>query len=265
MRIEEINISDSNKNNLETCLNCLKDWDKDFRSQYKNSWYRKYRSKGLKIKVASIPDNKLAGMIQYLPIEYSFATGENMNFIQCIWVHGYDEGIGNQQNQGLGKRLLEAAEKDTRNSKLDALVAWGMDFDWLPASWFIKQGFQQIDKDEHRILLWKKFNNRNIVKPSFIKKKKIPQINLKGLTISIFQNGWCTDGNIQCETAKKVYKEYKDFDKVKFNFYDTSQREIFLEWGIDYGVYVDNVEIILGPYSIENDLRKAINDKLRQL
>ena len=105
MTIDEINIIDANENNLETCLNCLKNWDKDFRSQDKNSWYRKYCSKGLKIKVASILDNKLAGMVQYLPIEYSFASGENMNFIQCIWVHAYDEGIGNRQNQGLGKKL----------------------------------------------------------------------------------------------------------------------------------------------------------------
>jgi len=43
--------------------------------------------------VLTVDDNgKVGGMIQYIPIEHSFAEGKDLYFINCILVHGYKKG-----------------------------------------------------------------------------------------------------------------------------------------------------------------------------
>ncbi|MHA1782334.1 MAG: hypothetical protein ACTSUL_02795 [Promethearchaeota archaeon] len=42
------------------------------------------KSKGLSIKLALDEENKVVGMVQYIVIEHSFATGKDLYFIQCI-------------------------------------------------------------------------------------------------------------------------------------------------------------------------------------
>ena len=41
----------------------------------------------------TVDDNgKVGGMIQYIPIEHSFAEGKDLYFMNCILVHGYKKG-----------------------------------------------------------------------------------------------------------------------------------------------------------------------------
>jgi len=45
--------------------------------------------KGLGVKLALNQEDKAIGMIQYLPVEHSYAEGKNLYAILCTWVHGY--------------------------------------------------------------------------------------------------------------------------------------------------------------------------------
>ena len=45
------------------------------------------------MKLAVGDNGEVGGMIQYIPIEHSFAEGKNLYFINCIWVHGYKIGM----------------------------------------------------------------------------------------------------------------------------------------------------------------------------
>ena len=76
---------------------CLEDWSDEMKEagDHKEHWYRKMKDKGLGVKIAVTEDDKVVGMIQYVPLEYSTAEGDNLYFINCIWVHGYKEGVGN--------------------------------------------------------------------------------------------------------------------------------------------------------------------------
>ena len=58
------------------------------------------KCKGLRVKLALDDGERAVGMIQYVPIEYARAEGPDLYFVQCIWVHGYEEGMGNQQGRG---------------------------------------------------------------------------------------------------------------------------------------------------------------------
>ena len=70
--------------------------------------------KGLGVKLALNQEDKAIGMIQYLPVEHSYAEGKNLYAILCTWVHGYKKGVGNHQKKGIGTALLKAAEEDVR-------------------------------------------------------------------------------------------------------------------------------------------------------
>ena len=58
-----------------------------------------------RVKLALDDDGQVGGMIQYLPIEHSFAEGRHLHYVACTWVHGHKQGRGNFQKRGMGKAL----------------------------------------------------------------------------------------------------------------------------------------------------------------
>ncbi len=105
---------------------CLEDWSDEIREagNHKEHWYRKMKDKGLCVKLALNNEEKPVGMIQYLPIEYSFVEGSELYFIPCIWVHGYkNKGVGNYQKHGIGKALIMEAEDDVKKGGAKGLAA----------------------------------------------------------------------------------------------------------------------------------------------
>ena len=120
-------IVDFEKKYSEKYFLCLEDWSEEMKEagNHKALWFDKMKEKGLRIKIA-LENDCVIGMIQYIPIEYSFADGKDLYFINCIWVHGYKQGVGNHQKKGVGKSLLEAAENDAKSKKSKGIAAWGV-------------------------------------------------------------------------------------------------------------------------------------------
>lgn len=104
------------ENKYNNCyFNCLEEWSKEMAESgnLKEKWFDKFKDKGLRVKLAKNKQGEIVGMIQYIPAELSFVSnGEWYYIIKCIWVHGYKEGVGNNQKRGIGTLLLEVAEKD---------------------------------------------------------------------------------------------------------------------------------------------------------
>ena len=151
-------VTDLSKDLQALYFACLEDWSEEMKEagNHKEDWYKKMKDKGLGVKIAKTENGEIGGMIQYLPIEYSAALGKNLYFIYCIWVHGYKQGRGNFQRRGMGKALIQAAEKDVRHRGAKGIVAWGLSIPvWMRASWFKKQGYKIVDKMSIQKLLWK--------------------------------------------------------------------------------------------------------------
>lgn len=240
-----------------TYFNCLEDWSGEMQEAggHKACWYHKFKDKGLRVKLALTDEGRVAGMIQYLPIEESIIEGEGLYFILCIWVHGYKEGVGRQQGQGLGVALLEAAETDAGNRGAKGMAAWGL---WLPvwmkAAWFKKQGYKKADRESMRVLVWKAFTP-DARAPRWIRQQK-PVAKTPGkVTVTAFINGWCPAQNIVFERAKRACAGFDD--KAVFETIDTSDRQVFLEWGIADGIFIDGKKLSFGPpLSYEKIMRK---------
>ncbi len=86
-------ITDLSEKYQNTYFLCLEDWSDEIKEagDHKKNWYMKMKDKGLRVKIA-VKENKACGMIQYLPIKHSFAEGEDLYVILCVWVHGYKKG-----------------------------------------------------------------------------------------------------------------------------------------------------------------------------
>lgn len=243
---------------------CLEDWSEEVKEagNHKELWCEKMKDKGLRVKLA-IDGNKVCGMVQYVPVEYSFIDGKDLYFIHCIWVHGYKKGVGNYQKKGVGKALLQAAEDDAKSLGAKGIAAWGIKWPfWMKASWFKKQGYTRVDKNGSLVLLWKSFTD-DVIPPKWIKEKKKPEKIAGKVSVTSFINGWCTAQNMVFERAKRAASEFGD--KVAFREIRTFNRDVFLEWGISDALFIDGKQIRTGPPPSYEKIRKKIAKRIKKL
>ena len=244
---------------------CLEDWCEEMKEagDHKETWYRKMKGRGLRVKLALDDRGQVGGMIQYVPIEESFAEGRDLYFVNCIWVHGYRKGRGNFQKRGMGKALLRAAEADAKELGAKGLVAWGVTLPFfMKASWFKKQGYTRVDKEGMQVLLWKPFAD-DAVAPKWIKQKKKPGAMPGQVTVTAFLNGWCPAQNLVFERAKRAAFELGD--KVVFQGINTFDRQVLLDWGIADGLFVDGRQVRTGPPPSYKKIRRMIARRARKL
>jgi len=260
-------IIDLNEDYTPLYFVCLEDWSDEIKEagDHKETWYNKMKNKGLRVKLSLDDFGKVGGMIQYIPIEHSFAEGKDLYFINCIWVHGYKEGRGNFQKQGMGKALLQAAEDDTRALGVKGIAAWGIPLPfWMKASWFKKQGFTPVDKNGFfgEVLLWKPFTDE-AEPPKLIKRKKKPEKIPGKVSVASFRNGWCPAQNLIFERAKWAVEKFGS--DVVFQSYDTSDRNTFLEWGITDALFIDGKQVRTGPPPSYEKIRKILANRVKKL
>jgi len=246
---------------------CLEDWSDELKEagNHKEVWYHKMKDRGLGVKLALDDNGEVGGMIQYIPIEHSCAAGNDLYFINCIWVHGYKEGRGNFQKKGMGKALLQAAETDAQSRGAKGIAAWGIPLPfWMKASWFRKQGYTKVDKQGFlgQVLLWKPFTDE-AMPPRWIKEKKRPQVIPGKVAVTAFCNGWCPAQNLVLERAKRAAAEFGD--KVVFQEINTFDRETFLAWGISDDLFIDGKKVRTGPPPPYQKIKKLIAGRVKKL
>ena len=260
-----MNIIDLEDRHKPTYFVCLEDWSEEMKEagSHKEVWFNKMKEKGLKVKIAIDDDEIVGGMIQYLPIEQSFAEGNDLYFILCIWVHGYEKGRGDFQKKGMGKALLKAAEEDAKALGAKGMVAWGISQPfWMNAPWYEKQGYTKVDSDDDIVLLWKSFSP-DAVPPKWIRKKYEPELTPGKVTVTSFLNGQCPAGNIVHERAKRAVSELGE--KVMLRTIDTSDKRVMLRYGEKDALYVDQLKVRLGPPPPYEEIKKLIEEKVKKL
>ncbi len=244
---------------------CLSDWSPEVKEMgtKKEEWYRDKRQKGLRVKIAKDDRGKVGGMIQYLPIEESSAQGQDLYFVNCIWVHKHKQGRGDFTGKGMGKALLAAAEEDAKSLGAKGIVTWGMSLPvWMKASWFKKHGYSKVDKMGPVVLMWKPFTD-SARPPKWTRPKRTPQMIDGKVAVDCIVSGWCPAMNIVFERAKRASSELGD--KVVFREHSTMDRRVFDEWGMMDALFVDGKEVSTGPPPSYEKIRKKIAKRARRL
>jgi GNAT superfamily N-acetyltransferase len=262
MRI--IDLDDERK---EEFLICLEDWSEDAKESgdHKACWYEKMKDKNLGVKLAIDDNGVTGGMIQYVPIEYSPATGKDLFFISCIWVHGHKKGRGSFQKKGMGTALLKAAEEDVKKRGAKGIAAWGIKLPfWMKASWYAKKGYEYVDEDGIACLMFKKFSDE-AEKPVWYKGGEKPQKgqNPGKVTVTAFNNGNCMVQNLALERAKKACKEIGE--KAVYQEIDTTITDNFKKWGVYHGVYIEDKIMQKGPPLKYKKIKKMILKQVKRI
>jgi len=244
---------------------CLEDWSQQMAEagDHKQRWFEQVRDRGLRVKLALDDEDRVGGMIQYVPAELAPVEGENLEHILCVWVHGYRQGRGNFQGRGLGRALLAAAEKDARARGLGGMSAWGIALPfWMKASWFRRLGYRKVDRIGIALLLWKPFREQ-ARPPRWIRPHRRPEAVPGRVTVTAFLNGWCPAQNIVHERARRAAATFGE--SVVFQSIDTSDRATFLEWGISDALFIDGREVKAGPPPPYEKIRRMIERRTRRL
>jgi GNAT superfamily N-acetyltransferase len=260
-----MDIIDLSKDHQQLYFLCLEDWSEEVKEGEKHRavWFNTMKDRGLRVKLALDDAGNVGGMIQYVPIEHSFAEGTGLYFVHCIWVHGHKQGRGNCQKKGMGKALLSAAEEDARALGASGMAAWGMTLPfWMRASWFGKQGYSRADRVGMQALMWKPFSSRAAA-PSWIRSRKKPQGTSGRVVVTGLLNGWCSAQNMVFERARRASSEFGD--RVEFRHIDTLDRETFMEWGMGDALFLDDKEVRTGPPPSYEKIRQLIHKKVSKL
>lgn len=249
----------------ETYFRCLEDWSDEMAEAggHKRRWYGKMRDRGLRVKLALDGRGRPVGMIQYLPIEHSTALGSDLYMILCVWVHGHEEGVGNQQGHGVGAALLEAAERDAVALGAKGIAAWGVVLPfWMRAKWFKRHGYRSVDRQGMAVLVWKPFTD-DAVPPRWIERGPRPMPVAGKVTVAAYINGWCPVQNLIYERAKRAAASLGD--DVVFESYDTSEQSAMIACGQADCVYLDGKTLQKGPPPSYDRIHKRMAARLEKL
>ncbi len=129
-----------NETNLaETGCFCLRSKPKSDGYQNKNDWLMKQFQDGLQY-IKIMDEDKVAGFIEYTPIEHSSRVvyGENYIVIHCLWVQLTGKGHATT----LIQQCIAYAK---RENKAGVIVVTNEETSWTPGKdVFLKNGFEEI-------------------------------------------------------------------------------------------------------------------------
>lgn len=260
-------IVDLNEENKQTYFVCLMNNNAEMQevSHYKESWYNKMKDKGLCVKLCVDDDGKYGGMIQYMPVEYSFAGGKDLYIINCIFVLGSKKDGGKFRKKGMGRALIKAAEDDAREKGAKGMAAWGVSIPaFMKASWFRKHGYKKVYKKGIMVLLWKPFTSD--AEPPVWEvqdKEQRFELNPGKVTVTAFRNGWCPAMNMVLERAIKASAEFSD--KVAFNEISTINKDDMIRHGSMDDLFIDYKKVRMGPPPSYRKIKRMIARKVRKL
>ena len=255
---------DIDANTQGTFFRCLHDSEPENPEviALRRRWYERHKRHGLRAKVLLREDKAVVGLCQYIPIEHSPFLGKDLLAILCIWVHGYEHLVGNQQRKGYGRYVLERIEDDARASGAKGVAAWGMDFPyWNPVAFYEHMGYRRVDVRGPAVLCWKPMAD-DAKPPALMRAAREPSADPDRTKITVFVNGWCGGGCVICAMARKAVAGLDD--PVAYEEIDTSDLAVMRLWGHDDGVYLDGRPFrAYAPPWTSDDLRTAILESAR--
>jgi GNAT superfamily N-acetyltransferase len=237
-----------NENNIEYEMSCPR----------RISWLRSMEKYGLRVKVALF-DGVHAGFLYVMPAEISpwQIQGRELMVFPCL------VSQSKFSQKGIGKKLIEAAEEETKRQdrKGIATIGYFWDFWFMPAEYFLKLGFIVAERRTEEAILWKQFNE-DIEPPHFREEHYIFKPIKNKVVIDLFWNRFCLTSDVEAQRVREIALEFRD--DVILNDFSTIDQKILQQYGIERRIYVNGVMIEVGPEVEKTRLREVIKNELNK-
>jgi GNAT superfamily N-acetyltransferase len=223
---------------------------------FRIDWIKKSLNKGYGAKLL-YDGRKPIGFIDYLPIEYipDPVEGKDIFFLNCIYIQRAYWG------KGYGRMLILALEDEAKKKdKGVALLAWDHSHWFMPASYFLNLGCEEVARRGKEVLLWKKFAERK--PPYFIEGKYKPHLVSGRLLVEAFFSGRCPHNSVIVERVKRVCEEFQN--GMEFREISTEDFKLAKKSGISFGILFNGKRKLLGAPT-EEEIRREVKSALNKL
>ena len=174
------------------------------------------------------------GLIEYVPIEFAPepVRGGKSLFVNCIWV------LPKFWSGGVAKGLMERFIEDAKAYGGASVLAYDGDkwfgfFPYMPASFFEKFGFKEVDRDGSRVLLH--LNLGDDERPRLIRAKTRKTGKSDKLVVDVFYSSQCPWSGWMVDKVKRCMKKYG----AVVNAINTDDRTVIEEYGLSRGVCIN--------------------------
>lgn len=195
-----VDISADTEKAFFTCL-VQKPENLEFTAHRRN-WYAEHKDKGYKAQILMLDDGRIVGKCHYIPIEHGPFVGKDLLAILCIYVHMYERHIGDQRHRGYGRLMLNHIEQYARSLGFKGVVAWAMDWDWNPVSFYERMGYSRVDTQDKVVVVWKPFCG-NAEPPRLLRLDDLPSEGSEKVRVLVADNQWCSS-NRKLMTAREA-------------------------------------------------------------
>jgi GNAT superfamily N-acetyltransferase len=269
MPIQVKDMDESSEYFVSTCTHVNESEEVDKAAKRRLAWFKKMHGTGLRIKVVHV-DGETAGFLYSIPIEHSpqGPLGNDLMVVYCLTV------LKQYKGKGAGKALIEAVEEEAKTQGKKGLVTYGYrgDFWFMPAPFFEKHGFEQVDSrkvdwageaeflDEF-VLLWKPFDNT--AEPPTFPESKYEFKPVPGkVVVDLFWDISCQTTNIEGLRVKEVAEEFGD--DVILNEFPIHERDVYTKYQKHRGIFINGKEIGWGYEAPKEGVREAIRKDLQE-
>ena len=216
------------------------------------SWLKDSYDNGLRVKVALL-DNHQAGFIYLMPIEICpwGPIGKDLLAFPCMFVKS------DAEKKGVGQALIADAEEEARIQKKKGIVTIGhYDEKWLmPASFFLKNGFEAGERVGEEAVMWKAFD-KDVKAPKLLRSRYKFQPVVDKVVVDLFWHSFCGTSAIEAQRVREVVMEFGN--DVILNDYCVDDRDILLKYRVHRGIFINGVQKLWDYGAHKEGIRKAI-------
>ena len=237
------------------------DEEKDRARRVRESWLRNALTKGIKVKVA-VDKGEPVGFAHCLPIELGTwgMSGKDLISIPCLTLN-YKRVYNRVQSSGYGRALVEAVEAEARKDKKGvAVLAYDTDFWFMPASFFKKLGYKEIEREDDAVIMLKAFEL--VDSPRMHRLNYKPKLIEGKVVVDAFWNPICLTSIMEIHRVREVYAEHSN--KVVLREFNCGDKEVLEKCQTSRALFFNGRYMCWGYEAPRDELRKVIEEAIKE-
>jgi GNAT superfamily N-acetyltransferase len=259
--MQVLDLNDEHMRFVASCTH-MQDLDEETERarEVRESWLKDYLAKGLKVKVV-VDNGEPFGFAHCLPIEMgcSGIAGKDLMTIPCLTLKN-GRVYNQQRGSGYGRALMNAVELEAKNSDKKGVAVLAFDHQcwFMPAPFFLRLDYREVDRDGAAVLMLKAF--ADVTPPVIRKLKYTPQLTPGKVTVDVFWAPLCLTSIVEIRRVREVCATYGD--KVICNEFNGADIETLEKYQTARAIFINGTRKDWGCAAPRDELKQEIDNAL---